>query len=244
MIKFEHVSKVYGEKEALSDLTLSVKDGEIFGLIGHNGAGKTTTISILTSIIDATYGQVYIDDLLLTEHRDQIKKKIGYVPDSPDIFLNLTAEEYWYFLAKIYDVAPEDIEARITKLVDIFELEEQRYNPIESFSHGMRQKVIVIGALLPNPDIWILDEPLTGLDPQASFDLKEMMKEHAKNGKTVIFSTHVLAVAEQLCDRIGILKQGKLIFVGSLGELKMKYLDKDLETIYLELAGRQASREG
>ncbi|MDE7489640.1 ABC transporter ATP-binding protein, partial [Streptococcus agalactiae] len=172
---FEHVSKVYGEKEALSDLTLSIKDGEIFGLIGHNGAGKTTTISILTSIIDATYGQVYIDDLLLTEHRDQIKKKIGYVPDSPDIFLNLTAEEYWYFLAKIYDVAPEDIEARITKLVDIFELEEQRYNPIESFSHGMRQKVIVIGALLPNPDIWILDEPLTGLDPQASFDLKEMM---------------------------------------------------------------------
>lgn len=244
MIKFEHVSKVYGEKEALSDLTLSVKDGEIFGLIGHNGAGKTTTISILTSIIDATYDQVYIDDLLLTEHRDQIKKKIGYVPDSPDIFLNLTAEEYWYFLAKIYDVAPEDIEARITKLVDIFELEEQRYNPIESFSHGMRQKVIVIGALLPNPDIWILDEPLTGLDPQASFDLKEMMKEHAKNGKTVIFSTHVLAVAEQLCDRIGILKQGKLIFVGSLGELKMKYPDKDLETIYLELAGRQASREG
>ncbi|MGT2803007.1 ABC transporter ATP-binding protein [Streptococcus henryi] len=244
MIKFDHVSKIYGEKEALSDLNLSINDGEIFGLIGHNGAGKTTTISVLTSIIEASYGNVYVDDLLLSEHRDDIKKKIGYVPDSPDIFLNLTANEYWHFLAKIYGVDSEIAQQRITELSQLFDLTSQVNDMIDSFSHGMRQKVIVIGALISNPDIWVLDEPLTGLDPQASFDLKEMMKEHAKSGKTVIFSTHVLQVAEQLCDRIGILKQGKLIFVGTLEDLKSNHPDKDLETIYLEMAGRNAQEVG
>ncbi|SDB40581.1 ABC-2 type transport system ATP-binding protein [Streptococcus henryi] len=244
MIKFDHVSKIYGEKEALSDLNLSINDGEIFGLIGHNGAGKTTTISVLTSIIEASYGNVYVDDLLLSEHRDDIKKKIGYVPDSPDIFLNLTANEYWHFLAKIYGVDSEIAQQRITVLSQLFDLTSQVNDMIDSFSHGMRQKVIVIGALISNPDIWVLDEPLTGLDPQASFDLKEMMKEHAKSGKTVIFSTHVLQVAEQLCDRIGILKQGKLIFVGTLEDLKSNHPDKDLETIYLEMAGRNAQEVG
>lgn len=244
MIKFDHVSKIYGEKEALSDLNLSINDGEIFGLIGHNGAGKTTTISVLTSIIEASYGSVYVDDLLLSEHRDDIKKKIGYVPDSPDIFLNLTANEYWHFLAKIYGVDSEIAQQRITELSQLFDLTSQVNDMIDSFSHGMRQKVIVIGALISNPDIWVLDEPLTGLDPQASFDLKEMMKEHAKSGKTVIFSTHVLQVAEQLCDRIGILKQGKLIFVGTLEDLKSNNPDKDLETIYLEMAGRNGQEVG
>ncbi len=244
MIKFDHVSKIYGEKEALSDLNLSINDGEIFGLIGHNGAGKTTTISVLTSIIEASYGNVYVDDLLLSEHRDDIKKKIGYVPDSPDIFLNLTANEYWHFLAKIYGVDSEIAQQRITELSQLFDLTSQVNDMIDSFSHGMRQKVIVIGALISNPDIWVLDEPLTGLDPQASFDLKEMMKEHAKSGKTVIFSTHVLQVAEQLCDRIGILKQGKLIFVGTLEDLKSNHPDKDLETIYLEMARRNGQEVG
>lgn len=244
MIKFDHVSKIYGEKEALSDLNLSINDGEIFGLIGHNGAGKTTTISVLTSIIEASYGNVYVDDLLLSEHRDDIKKKIGYVPDSPDIFLNLTANEYWHFLAKIYGVDSEIAQQRITELSQLFDLTSQVNDMIDSFSHGMRQKVIVIGALISNPDIWVLDEPLTGLDPQASFDLKEMMKEHAKSGKTVIFSTHVLQVAEQLCDRIGILNQGKLIFVGTLEDLKSNHPDKDLETIYLEMARRNGQEVG
>lgn len=243
MIRFEHVSKLYGDKEALSDLNVTIENGEIFGLIGHNGAGKTTTISILTSIIDATYGEVYVDDLALSEHRDDIKKRIGYVPDSPDLFLNLTAGEYWHFLAKIYGVAEKEVDERIDRLSHLFDIAEHVNDLIESFSHGMRQKVIVIGALISNPDIWILDEPLTGLDPQASFDLKEMMKEHALGGNTVLFSTHVLAVAEQLCDRIGILKEGKLIFVGSLDELKANYPDKDLESIYLELAGRKV-KEG
>lgn len=244
MIKFDHVSKLYGEKEALSDLNVTINNGEIFGLIGHNGAGKTTTISILTSIIEASYGEVYLDDLALSQHRDEIKKKIGYVPDSPDIFLNLTANEYWHFLAKIYDIDKNLAEERTETLSKLFDLSTQKEEMIDSFSHGMRQKVIVIGALVSNPDIWILDEPLTGLDPQASFDLKELMKEHAKAGNTVIFSTHVLQVAEQLCDRIGILKQGKLIFVGTLDELKANHPEKDLETIYLEMAGRKSQEVG
>ncbi|MFS1663381.1 ABC transporter ATP-binding protein [Streptococcus sp. zg-JUN1979] len=243
MIRFEHVSKYYGDKEALSDLQLTIEDGEIFGLIGHNGAGKTTTISILTSIIEASYGEVYVDDLSLSKHRDVIKHKIGYVPDSPDMFLNLTAQEYWQFLANIYGVAKEQSKERIDQLVDLFDLSEQRYEVIDSFSHGMRQKVVIIGALVSDPDIWVLDEPLTGLDPQASYDLKEMMKAHAKTGKCVLFSTHVLAVAEQLCDRIAILKEGKLIYVGTVEELKDQHPDKDLETIYLEMAGRKAKAE-
>ena len=145
----------------------------------------------------------------------------------PDLFLNLTANDYWYFLTRIYDLEASQVE-------------ESRYNLISSFSHGMRQKVVVIDALLVNPQIWILDEPLTGLDPQASYDLKEAMRNHAKEGNSVLFSTHVLSVAEQICDRIGILKKGKLIFQGSIAELKHQYPDKDLETIYLEMAGRKA----
>lgn len=243
MIRFEHVSKQYGDTFALSDLNVTIENGEIFGLIGHNGAGKTTTISILTSIIDATYGEVFVDDLKLTDHREQIKKKIAYVPDSPDIFLNLTADEYWHFLAKIYGVSDADTETRIEELAQLFDIYDRRFETISSYSHGMRQKAILIGALIPNPDIWILDEPLTGLDPQASFDLKEMMKKHAQEGNTVLFSTHVLSVAEQLCHRIGILRHGKLIFVGTLEELKVMHPGKDLETIYLELAGRDAEHQ-
>ncbi|HFI0635293.1 TPA: ABC transporter ATP-binding protein [Streptococcus suis] len=239
MIQFNHITKAYGDTLALDDLDLTIESGEIFGLIGHNGAGKTTTISLLTSIIEASQGSITVDGLQLEENRDEVKKRIAYVPDSPDIFLHLTAFEYWHFLGKVYGVDKETVDQRINKLATLFDMTARQYEPIDSFSHGMRQKTIIIGALIPNPDIWILDEPLTGLDPQASFDLKQMMKDHAKGGKTVLFSTHVLSVAEQLCDRIGILRKGRLIFVGSLEELKSHYPDKDLETIYLELAGRQ-----
>ncbi|HFU3800031.1 TPA: ABC transporter ATP-binding protein [Streptococcus suis] len=239
MIQFNHITKAYGDTLALDDLDLTIESGEIFGLIGHNGAGKTTTISLLTSIIEASQGSITVDGLQLEENRDEVKKRIAYVPDSPDIFLHLTAFEYWHFMGKVYGVDKENVDQRIGKLATLFDMTARQFEPIDSFSHGMRQKTIIIGALIPNPDIWILDEPLTGLDPQASFDLKQMMKDHAKGGKTVLFSTHVLSVAEQLCDRIGILRKGRLIFVGSLEELKSQYPDKDLETIYLELAGRQ-----
>lgn len=243
MIEFKHVSKIYDQKEALSDLNLTINDGEIFGLIGHNGAGKTTTLSILTSIIEASYGEVLVSGQVLSENRDMIKKQIGYVPDSPDVFLNLTANEYWHFLAKIYDVTSQDAESRIEQLSQLFDMQIELNNTIDSFSHGMRQKTIVIGALISNPAIWVLDEPLTGLDPQAAFDLKAMMREHADSGNIVLFSTHVLSVAEQLCDRIAILKKGKMIFLGTIDQLKENYPDKDLETIYLELAGRHAKEE-
>ncbi|HFI0249044.1 TPA: ABC transporter ATP-binding protein [Streptococcus suis] len=244
MIQFDHVTKAYGETLALDDLNLRIESGEIFGLIGHNGAGKTTTISLLTSIIEATEGLVLVDQLNLAEHRNAIKKRIAYVPDSPDIFLHLTAYEYWNFMGKVYETPQNLIDERISKLGQLFDMTTRQHETIDSFSHGMRQKTIIIGALISNPDIWILDEPLTGLDPQASFDLKKMMKEHAAAGNTVLFSTHVLSVAEQLCDRIGILRKGRLIFLGSLDELKSQYPDKDLETIYLELAGRQQDKAG
>ncbi|HEL2139501.1 TPA: ABC transporter ATP-binding protein [Streptococcus suis] len=244
MIQFDHITKTYGETIALDNLNLTIESGEIFGLIGHNGAGKTTTISLLTSIIEASYGTISVDGLNLEENRDEVKKRIAYVPDSPDIFLHLTALEYWHFMGKVYGVEKDTVDDRIAKLSSLFDMTARQHEPIDSFSHGMRQKTIIIGALIPNPDIWILDEPLTGLDPQASFDLKQMMKEHAQSGHTVLFSTHVLSVAEQLCDRIAILRKGQLIFVGSLDELKSQYPDKDLETIYLELAGRQQVKAG
>ncbi|TCD46136.1 ABC transporter ATP-binding protein [Streptococcus sp. X16XC17] len=234
MIEFQQVSKQYDTTLALKGLNLTIENGEI----GHNGAGKTTTISLLTSIIEATSGQIFVDGMNLAEHRNDIKKKIAYVPDSPDIFLNLTADEYWHFLVQIYDVDKAVAEQRIDQLTKLFDIADRKYETIDSFSHGMRQKVIIIGALVPNPDIWILDEPLTGLDPQASFDLKEMMRKHAESGRTILFSTHILSVAEQLCDRIGILKKGELIFIGTLEKLRQAYPDQNLETIYLQLIAR------
>ncbi|HHG7618353.1 TPA: ABC transporter ATP-binding protein [Streptococcus pneumoniae] len=208
MIEFQNVSKLYGDKEALSNLNLQIENGEIMGLIGHNGAGKSTTIKSLVSIISPSSGRILVDGQELSENRLAIKRKIGYVADSPDLFLRLTAAE-------------------------------NRYQVIETLSHGMRQKVFVIGALLSDPDIWVLDEPLTGLDPQAAFDLKQMMKEHAQKGKTVLFSTHVLEVAEQVCDRIAILKKGHLIDCGKVEDLRKDNPDQSLESIYLSLAGRK-----
>ena len=244
MIDFSHVSKSYGETLALDGLHLTIDAGEIFGLIGHNGAGKTTTISLLTSILTPSDGTITVQGLNLATHRDQIKKRLAYVPDSPDLFLHLTAYEYWQFLGKLYQVEKEHVEQRLAELIQLFDMGDHQHKAIDSLSHGMRQKTIVIGSLVADPDVWILDEPLTGLDPQAAFDLKQLMRKQAQAGKTVLFSTHVLSVAEQLCDRIGILRKGQLIFHGSLEELKNQYPDQDLESIYLHLAGRQHEKGG
>jgi len=239
LIEIRHLTKNYGENRALNDLNLIINDGEIFGLIGHNGAGKSTTIKTLVSIIEPTSGEIYIDGLELTKNRIDCKKMIGYVADTPDLFLKLSADEYWDFIANAYGITKAEKETRLTALLTLFDLLEKRYDTIESFSHGMRQKVFVVGALISNPKIWILDEPMTGLDPQAAYDLKEMMRKHADAGNSVLFSTHVLEVAEKLCDRIGILKKGELIYVGSIDELKEMHPEKTLEMIYLEMAGRQ-----
>ena len=239
MIEFRDVTKDYDGKLALNQLNLTLESGEIVGLIGHNGAGKSTTIKSLVSVINPTQGQIFVDGKELSSNRLEIKKKIGYVADSPDLFLRLTANEFWELVATSYDMTTAEVEARLGELLAIFDFASHRYEVIESFSHGMRQKVFVIGALLSDPDIWVLDEPLTGLDPQAAFDLKQMMREHANKGNTVLFSTHVLEVAEQLCDKIAILKKGELIFYGTVEDLKAQHPDQSLETIYLGLAGRR-----
>jgi len=243
MIEFQNVSKTYGATQALKDLNLSIQEGQIVGLIGHNGAGKSTTIKSLVSVINPTAGKILVDGLDLASNRLRIKQKIGYVADSPDLFLRLTAQEFWDLVAASYGLNKQDYENRLVDLLHLFDFASHRYEVIETFSHGMRQKVFVIGALLSDPDIWVLDEPMTGLDPQAAFDLKQLMRGHADKGKTVLFSTHVLEVAEQICDRLAILKKGELIFYGTVAELKAEHPDQSLEAIYLNLAGRKEEGE-
>ncbi|KAF1302819.1 MULTISPECIES: ABC transporter ATP-binding protein [Enterococcus] len=242
MIEFVGVNKNYGNTQALKELTLTIKQGEIFGFLGHNGAGKSTTIKSLVSIIQPSSGKITVDGMDLEENRMAIKQKIGYVPDSPDIFLQLTAGEYWDLIAAAYELEAEKKTTRLAELTSLFDMQSHQEETIASFSHGMRQKTVLIGTLLPDPEIWVLDEPLQGLDPQAAFDLKEMMKTHAAKGKTVIFSTHVLDTAQQLCDEIAILKKGELIYNGSVTELLQQSPNETLETIYLKMAGRQGER--
>ncbi|CAJ1176950.1 ABC superfamily ATP binding cassette transporter, ABC protein [Companilactobacillus paralimentarius DSM 13238 = JCM 10415] len=239
MIEIEDLSKNYGDKKALQHLNLKIKSGEIFGFLGHNGAGKSTTIKNLVSIIEPTSGSIKVDGLDLQEHRQEIKEKIVYVPDTPDIFLQLTAAEYWDLLTSAYSLSAADVQQRRQELVTLFNMSEHVDETLASFSHGMRQKTIIIGALLPDPDIWILDEPMQGLDPQAAYDLKQLMKKHAAKGKTVIFSTHNLDTAQQLCDELAILKKGVLIYNGSVQNLLNQNNDESLEEIYLKMAGRQ-----
>jgi len=239
MIDITDLSKSYGNKKALQHLTLQIKPGEIFGFLGHNGAGKSTTIKNLVSIIQPTSGSIKVDGLELSEHRQEIKQKIAYVPDTPDIFLQLTATEYWDLLAAAYDLSENEVKTRRQKLVNLFNMGLHVDETIASFSHGMRQKTVLIGALLSDPDIWILDEPMQGLDPQAAYDLKQLMQAHAKKGKTVIFSTHNLDTAQQLCDELAILKTGELIYNGSVKDLLDQHENESLEEIYLQMAGRQ-----
>lgn len=189
MITFNHLQKVYESTQALKDLSLTIPNGKIFGFLGHNGAGKSTTLKSLVSIIEPTSGSIAVDGYELAEHRLDIKRRIGYVPDSPDMFLELTANDYWDLIASAYQIPKEKRERRQAELAQLFDMTAHADSPIGDFSHGMRQKTIVIGALLPDPDIWVLDEPMTGLDPQAIYDLKQLMRSHAAKGKTVIFST-------------------------------------------------------
>lgn len=240
MIELNNISKRYGNKTALENLSLTINQGEIFGFLGHNGAGKSTTIKSLVSIIQPTQGTITVDGLALTEHRQEIKKKIGYVPDSPDLFLQLTAGEYWDLMAAAYEIEPVVKDERVQTLGKLYDMLSHQEETLASFSHGMRQKTIIIGALLSDPDIWILDEPLQGLDPQTAFDLKEMMRAHADKGKTVIFSTHVLDTAQQLCDQLAILKKGELLYNGSVADLLATAPAESLESIYLKMTGRQS----
>ena len=237
MIKLENISKSYVKgKKSVDSLNLEIKDGEIFGFLGPNGAGKTTTIKMITGILNADEGKILVDDKDIKKDSISAKKTIGFVPDTPDIFLKLKGIEYLNFMGDIYEVPKEIRRQRIEELTKKFEIYDNLNEEMQGYSHGMRQKIILCGALLNNPKNWILGEPMTGLDPKASYDLKEMMRKHAKEGNCVFFSTHVLEVAEKLCDRVGIINKGKLIFVGTFEEMKTKLKDNGtLEELFLEI---------
>ena len=241
MIEIKNVSKSYVKgKKSVDNLTLEIKDGEIFGFLGPNGAGKTTTIRMITGILDADEGEILIDGKSIKREPLEAKKNFGFVPDNPDMFLKLKGIEYLNFMADIYDIPINIRKEKIESLTKKFEIYNELNNQIQSYSHGMRQKIVICGALLAEPKNWILDEPMTGLDPKSSFDLKEMMREHSKSGKTVFFSTHVLEVAEKLCDRVGIINKGKLVFVGTLEEMKQKFKEQaSLEELFLEITEKQ-----
>ena len=237
MIEIKNVSKSYIKgKKSVDNLSLEIKDGEIFGFLGPNGAGKTTTIRMITGILDADEGEILIDGKNIKTQVLEAKKNFGFVPDNPDMFLKLKGIEYLNFMADVYDIPENKRKEKIESLTKKFEIYNELNNQIQSYSHGMRQKIVICGALLSEPKNWILDEPMTGLDPKSSFDLKEMMREHSKSGKTVFFSTHVLEVAEKLCDRVGIINNGKLVFVGTFEEMKQKFKEQaSLEELFLEI---------
>ena len=241
MIEIKNVSKSYIKgKKILDNLNLEIKNGEIFGFLGPNGAGKTTTIKIITGILNADEGDVLIDGKSITNNPLEAKKSFGFVPDNPDMFLKLKGIEYLNFMADVYEVSTEKRKEKIEELTKKFEIYKDLNNQIQSYSHGMRQKIVICGALLSEPNNWILDEPMTGLDPKSSYDLKEMMREHSKSGKTVFFSTHILEVAEKLCDRVGIINKGKLVFVGTLDEMKEKFKENgSLEELFLEITEKE-----
>src|SRR5699024_9272892 len=239
MIEVIHADKFYDQKQALKDVNLTIKNGTVFGLLGHNGAGKSTLIKSLVSAHDLTKGEIRVDGQELTTHRQEIKQKIGYVPDSPDLFLQLTAMEYWRLMIDIYRINYQDVAAKMQEYIQLFSMDADQNTLISSMSHGMRQKVILIGALTLDPDIWILDEPLTGLDPQSAFELKELIKKHVANGNTVIFSTHILAIAQEVCDELAILKKGEVIYAGTAEDLLASQPGKTLEEIYLSMTGEE-----
>lgn len=235
MIEIKHVTKTFGSKKAVDDLDLTIPTGEIIGFIGPNGAGKTTTIKMMTGVLNPDEGDILINGKSIQKEPLEAKRQFGLVPDNPDMFLRLKGIEYLNFMGDIYDVDAQQRQQRIETMAEIFEIKDVLNDKILSYSHGMRQKIIIMGALINDPEVWILDEPMTGLDPQSSFHLKQMMREHANKGKTVFFSTHVLEIAEKLCDKIAIIAHGKMIYYGTLEELRAQHGEQSLEELFLEV---------
>lgn len=237
MIEIKEVNKSYNKKEKIiKNMNLKINNGEIFGFLGPNGAGKTTTIKMIIGALDIDKGDIFIDNKSIRAEPIEAKKGFGYVPDNPDIFLKLKGIEYLNFMADIYDIDEKTRREKIEKLSRLFEIENVLNSRIESYSHGMRQKIIIIGSLLHNPNNWIIDEPMIGLDPKSTFQLKSIMREKANEGKTVFFSTHILDVAEKICDRIGIINKGELLFVGTIEEVKQQLKEnKSLEEFFMEI---------
>lgn len=236
MIKAEGLTKVFGtDFVSVDNLSFHIKKGEIVGFVGQNGAGKTTTIKMLTGIIKPTKGNIVINGIDIEKEPIKAKRSVGYIADNPDIFLRLTGAEYVNFIADIYGVSENDRKERMQEMAERFGMEDSLNKQMVSYSHGMRQKMMVIAALVHKPPVWILDEPMTGLDPNAAYELKKMMREHADEGNCVFFSTHVLEVAEKLCDEIIMIKKGKDIYQGTLEKLVETHKNKSLEDIFIEM---------
>ena len=232
MLKIEHLTKTYGEKKAVNDLSLHIQPGEIYGFIGHNGAGKSTTIKSAVGILKFDTGTITINGKSLTEDPLGCKRDLAYIPDNPDLYDFMSGIKFLNFVADIFAVPAAERQEKIRKYADLFELTGDLAQPISAYSHGMKQKLAVIAAWLHSPKLIVMDEPFVGLDPKASHHLKEMMREHCDNGGAIFFSTHVLEVAEKLCDKVAIIKQGKLVKTGTMDEVKG---DDSLEEVFLEL---------
>ena len=240
MIQIENVTKTYnGSIRAVNNLNLTVKDGEIVGFIGPNGAGKTTTLKMMTGILKPDCGTILINGHDMQKTPLEAKQEIGYIADSPDMFLRLKGIEFMNLISDIYKVPLDVRKERIKNFATRFDLADVLGKPMQSYSHGMRQKMMVAAALVHDPAVWILDEPLTGLDPKSAYNLKNMMREHADAGNSVLFSTHVLEVAEKLCDKVIIINHGETLFYGTLEELTAQYPDRDLEKIFLEMTAHE-----
>ena len=234
MLKIEGLTKRYGEKYAVDNLTLEISDGEICAFIGHNGAGKTTTLKACIGILSFDEGNIYIDGVSVLDDPMATKKNTAYIPDNPDLYEFMTGIKYLNFVADVYGVDADGRDERIFSLSDKFGLTKDLAQPISAYSHGMKQKLAIIAAWIHSPRLIMMDEPFVGLDPKASFILKEMMREHCERGGSIFFSTHVLAVAEKLCDKVAIIKDGKLVISGNMDEV----LGNDsLENVFLELEG-------
>jgi ABC-2 type transport system ATP-binding protein len=234
MLRMEHLTKVYGDKKAVDDLSLHIQPGEIYGFIGHNGAGKTTTLKSVVGILQFDAGEITIDGISIKEQPLVCKKKFAYIPDNPDLYDFMTGIKYLNFIADVFGVDENTRQERIRKYADLFEITNDLGQPIAAYSHGMKQKLAIIAAWMHDPKLIIMDEPFVGLDPKASHLLKGMMREVCDNGGAIFFSTHVLEVAEKLCDKVAIIKGGKLIRSGTMEEVKG---DDSLEEVFLELEG-------
>lgn len=239
ILDISNVSMSYanGSVKAVDNLSFSLKRGEIFGFLGANGAGKTTTIKMVTGILPVKSGSIRVCGHDITHDAIEAKRGFGFVPDSPIIFDRYTGREYIDFLGDIYGVEMPKRESITAELLERFSLKDAFDKRISGYSHGMKQKIAIIGSLIHSPNLWILDEPMMGLDPQSSFELKELMKKHKAEGKTVFFSTHVLDVAEKICDRVAIISKGKLVLCGDIDEIKRAKGDESLEEIFLSVAG-------
>ena len=236
MIEIKKVTKKYGDKKALDEVSFTVEDGDIFAFIGHNGAGKTTLIKSIVGIHDFDEGDILIDGMSIKEKPVECKKLMAFVPDNPETYEHMKAIDYINFICDMYDVDSKTREENIKKYSQLFGMEDKLNDTIDSYSHGMKQKVVLISALAHDPKILIMDEPFVGLDPKAVFDIKEVLNEMVKEKKIVFYSTHILDVAEKLCSRVAIIKQGKIVKSGSMKEIKG---DKSLENVFMELEGEK-----